>query len=150
MGFDLGSLFAGGIEGVLKGAKDVIGAFKADPTIVAQNAQKLAELELAIQKAEQDYELQLSLAQTEINKIEAQSTDKFVSRWRPSIGWICAAGLAYATIIGPLLSWLGANAFDWKQPPILNVEVLTTTLFAMLGIAGMRSFEKVRGVSTHG
>lgn len=147
MGFDLGSLFAGGIEGVLKGAKDVIGAFKADPTVMAQNAAKLAELELAIKQAELDYELKLSLAQTEINKIEAASTDKFVNRWRPAVGWICALGLLYATFLAPILDWLGHNIVGWKEPPTLNVEVLTTTLFAMLGIAGMRSFDKMKGTS---
>jgi uncharacterized membrane protein len=147
MGFDLGSLFAGGISGVLDGAKGIIQAFKADPTIMAQNAQKLAELELAIKQAELDYELKLSMAQTEINKIEAASSDRFTSRWRPAVGWICALGLLYATFLAPVLDWLGHNMVGWKEPPLLNVEVLTTTLFAMLGIAGMRSFEKYKGVS---
>jgi hypothetical protein len=147
MGFDVGSLFAGGIEGVLKGAKDVIGAFKADPTIVAQNAAKLAELEVAIKQAELDYELKLSLAQVEIDKIEAASSDKFTSRWRPAVGWVCCLGLLYATLLAPLLGWLALNVAGWKQPPTLNTDVLTTTLFAMLGIAGMRSFDKLKGTA---
>lgn len=147
MGFDVGSLFAGGIEGVLKGAKDVIGAFKADPTLTMQAQQKLAELELEIKKAELDYELKLSLAQTEIDKIEAGSSDKFTSRWRPAVGWTCCLGLLYATILAPLLGWLSGNIAGWKTPPTLNTDVLTTTLFAMLGIAGMRSFDKLKGTA---
>ena len=143
----IADLFAGGIEGVLKGAKDVISAFKADPTIVAANAAKLAELELALRQAELDYELKLSLAQSEINKIEAGSTDKFVSRWRPAVGWITALGLFYATFGGPFVGWIGGNLAHWSPPPIPNVEILTTTLFAMLGIGGMRSFEKAKGVA---
>lgn len=147
MGFDLASIFEGGAAGIFKGIGDIISKFKADPTAAMNNAQKLAELELALKQAELDYELKLSLAQTEINKIEAGSSDKFVSRWRPAIGWICALGLLYATFLAPILDWLGHNIVGWKEPPVLNVEVLTTTLFAMLGIAGMRSFEKYKGVS---
>lgn len=147
MGFDLSSLFAGGIEGVLKGARDVIGAFKADPTLTMQQQGKLAEIELALKQSELDYELKLSLAQTEIDKIEAASSDKFTSRWRPAIGWICGFGLAYATFLAPLLGWLTSNVAGWKHPPTLNTDVLTTTLFAMLGIAGMRSFDKLKGTA---
>ncbi len=146
MGFDIGSIFAGGAEGLFKGIRDIIGAFKADPTVVAQNAQKLAELEVAVRTAELQAEVQLTTAQTKINEIEAASTDKFAARWRPAVGWICAIGLFYATLGAPLVGWISINV-GWKPPGELNLEILTTTLFALLGIGGMRSFEKYKGVT---
>jgi len=147
MGFDLTSVFEGGAAGIFKGIGDIIGKFKADPTVAMNNAQKLAELEIATKQAELQAELALTLAQTKINEIEAASTDKFTSRWRPAVGWICAGGLAYSTVIGPVLGWLGQNIFHWQTLPVLNVEVLTTTLFALLGIGGMRSFDKLKGTT---
>ena len=146
MGFDVASIFAGGIEGLLKGVKDVVGAFKADPTVMAQNAAKLAELELAIRKAELDGEVALTQAQTKINEAEAASTDKFVTRWRPAAGWLGVAGLAYSVVVYPLLVWASTN-FGWQSPPPLNVEVLVTLLMGMLGIGTMRTVEKVQGVA---
>jgi len=146
MGFDVASIFAGGVGGIFTGIKDIIGAFKLDPTIAAANATKLAELEIAIRQAELQAEVALSQAQTKINEIEAASTDKFTSRWRPAVGWVCVVGLAYATLGCPLIGWLSQNA-GWKAPGELNVEILTTTLFALLGIGGMRSFDKLKGTS---
>ena len=147
VGFDVASIFEGGIKGVLGSVSEIIARFKADPNIAATASAEIAKAEAALRQAELDYELKLSLAQTKINEIEAGSSDKFVSRWRPAIGWICAIGLLYATFLAPVLDWLGHNIVGWKEPPTLNVEVLTTTLFAMLGIAGMRSFDKLKGTS---
>lgn len=147
MGFDIASIFEGGIKGVLGSVADIIGKFKADPNISAKASAEIAVAEAALKQAELDYELKLSLAQTEINKIEAGSSDKFASRWRPAVGWVCCLGLLYATILAPFFDWLGHNIAGWREPPTLNVEVLTTTLFAMLGIAGMRTFERYKGVT---
>ncbi len=60
------------------------------------------------------------------------------------MGWICAIGLFYAVFGDPILAWLSLN-FGWKVPPTLNVEVLTTCLFALLGFGGYRSFDKLKG-----
>lgn len=147
MGFDLNSFFASGVEGVFKGLRDFVSLWKADPNKAMEYQHEIAKITLETDRAQMQLEQALSMAQTDINKIEAASQDKFVSRWRPAVGWICAFGLLYATVIAPLLDWLGHNIAGWKEPPTLNAEVLTTTLFAMLGIAGMRSFEKYKGVS---
>lgn len=143
----LEDIFKGGTEGIFGGIAKVISLFKADPNISAQSAALATQAEAALKQAELDYELKLSLAQTEINKLEAASTDKFTSRWRPAVGWTCCLGLLYATILAPVLGWLALNISGWKQPPTLNTDVLTTTLFAMLGIAGMRSFDKLKGTA---
>lgn len=94
------------------------------------------------------------LAQMEVNKAEAQNQNLFVSGWRPAVGWVGAAAMAYQFLLYPLLVW----AWVWLQaeqivpkevspPPMLDTEALWVILSGMLGIAGMRSFEKTRGVA---
>lgn len=145
MGFDLSSLFEGGISGIFKGVREIVSAFKVDPTIAANNAQKLAELEIAVRQAEMQAEVSLQQAQLQVDKAEAESNDKFASRWRPAAGWLGVCGLAYTVVVYPLLVWASLN-FGWKQPPPLDVSVLTTMLMGMLGLGGMRTYEKVQGV----
>lgn len=132
--------FAGGTEGLLKGVRDVASIFKADPL-------ELAKLESAISKAEMDLELGLSQAQTRINEIEAASQDKFVSRWRPAIGWICAGAYAYTFILQPFAVFvlvISGNPIPHDQLPTLPLGELSMVLMGMLGLAGMRSYEKTR------
>ena len=86
------------------------------------------------------------LVQSEIGKIEAMHKSVFVTGWRPFIGWVCGAALAYNFIVRELLIW--AMAMSGKNilpPPALQLEVLTTILYALLGLGGLRTFEKLRG-----
>lgn len=99
-------------------------------------ASKLAEGDLA-----------RDLGALAINKIDAQSKDKFQSRWRPSIGWICAIGLAHEFIIFP---WFVAIVKIWKPEytlPNIPFAELTIVLGAMLGVTGSRSWEKFKGLT---
>lgn len=94
------------------------------------------------------------LAQMEVNKVEAASSSVFVAGWRPAIGWIGAAAMAYQFVLYPLMVW----AWTWAQaeghvpagvvpPPMLDTEALWVILSGMLGIAGMRTWEKGKGVA---
>lgn len=83
----------------------------------------------------QDLISQVATQQSEINKAEAASGNWFASSWRPLCGYICVGGFAYATVIAPVL----------HLPPG-NTDVLITTLFGMLGLGSLRSYEKVKGV----
>ncbi len=86
------------------------------------------------------------LVQSEICKIGAMHRDVFVAGWRPFIGWVCGAALAYNFIVRELLIW--AMAMSDKNilpPPALQLEVLTTILYALLGLGGLRTFEELRG-----
>ena len=94
------------------------------------------------------------LAQMEVNKTEAQNQNLFVAGWRPAIGWVGAAAMAYQFLAYPLLvwswTWMQAEQIvpqEVKPPPMLDTEALWVILSGMLGIAGMRSFEKTRGVA---
>jgi hypothetical protein len=108
----------------------------------------------AAEKAKAEMELQLvnaaneaALAQVEVNKIEAGHSSVFVAGWRPSIGWVCAAGLAWAFVVAPVASWalmvLGVKA----ELPAIQFDHLFELVLAMLGIGGLRTFEKMRGVA---
>lgn len=82
--------------------------------------------------------------QGEINKIEAQHRTIFVAGWRPFIGWVCGFALAYNFVLRDLLVWYFGEA---SAPPALQMEHLITVLIGMLGLGGMRTFEKLNNKS---
>jgi hypothetical protein len=87
---------------------------------------------------------QLIELQSEINKVEAQHRTIFVAGWRPFIGWVCGVALAYNFVLRDLLIWfLGQE----QVPPALQMEHLMTVLIGMLGLGGMRTFEKLNNKS---
>ena len=105
-----------------------------------------AQLELL--KLQQSGELAQIAGQLEINKQEASSTSVFVAGWRPFAGWVCGSALAYSFLVYPLLVWACAIWFPSVVPPKLgNDGMLYELLFAMLGLGGLRSFEKFKGVA---
>ena len=89
--------------------------------------------------------------QTGINEKDAQSEDWFQRRWRPAAGWVCVLGLAYQFLLHPLLTWCWSAmqaahivSIGLLTPPPLDVEYLLSLLMGMLGIGGMRSFDKAK------
>lgn len=117
-----------------------------DPIKSQEAKLKLMELQQNGDLKELEASLQRDVAQIELNRVEAQSDDKFKSRWRPAVGWICVFGLAYSAILYPLLTWF-AVIYGIASPPNLGMEVLMPVLLGMLGLGGMRSFEKYKGVT---
>ncbi|HQR83028.1 MAG TPA: 3TM-type holin [Thiotrichales bacterium] len=115
-----------------------------DKAIPDADAANKAKAELAMMQAKG--ELDLMLGQIEINKAEAQHSSVFVSGWRPAVGWICAAALGYEFIAMPLFAWASLN-FGWQSPPHLVMDGLMELVLAMLGVAGLRTFEKYKGVA---
>jgi len=94
------------------------------------------------------------LAQVEVNKIEAANNNLFVSGWRPAVGWVGVAGVAYQFLGYPLMQWIWAfgQGVDLipkglTPPPDLQTDQLMVLLSGLLGFGGMRSFEKSRGVA---
>lgn len=82
--------------------------------------------------------------QAEINKMEAQHRTVFVAGWRPFIGWVCGFALAYNFVLRDLLIWFFGPE---TAPPALQMEHLMTVLVGMLGLGGMRTFEKLNDKS---
>ena len=108
-------------------------------------AKAAAELELL--KLTQAGDLQTVLAQLEINAKEAAHPSVFVSGGRPFVMWVCGLGLAYATLLQPLLVWL-ASVKGWPSPPDVDADLLMYVLGGLLGLGGLRSVEKVKGVAS--
>ncbi len=85
--------------------------------------------------------------QAAINKVEAQHRSVFVAGWRPFIGWVCGAGIAWAFIGQPLFEWVVAVFMPDKGivPPVIVTDHLFELVLAMLGMGTLRTFEKFGG-----
>jgi len=118
-----------------------------DPQAAADAKLKAFELAQKGELAALDADLRLALGQMEVNKAEA-TTDVFRGGWRPFCGWVCGAGLAYTFLLKPLLPW-AVGLFGVAVPllPAIDSDALMALLFGMLGLGGMRSWEKAKGVS---
>lgn len=86
--------------------------------------------------------------QAEINKAEAGHSSIFVAGWRPYIGWVCGMAIAWAFLLAPMLSWLLPVLGVVAVVPPLQTEFLLELVFAMLGLGGLRTFEKLKGVAS--
>ncbi len=101
--------------------------------------------DFTLDKAEKAEMLQeINKAQIEVNKIEAGSSSFFKSGWRPSVGWVCSFALAYHFVLQPMLTFIFAASGNSIELPIFDMTTLSTVLFGMLGLGGMRSLEKVK------
>ena len=87
---------------------------------------------------------EINKAQLEVNKVEAGHTSMFVAGWRPFTGWVCSFALLYHFILQPLLTFLLYTFGNEITLPTFDMTTLTTVLLGMLGLGGMRSFEKVK------
>jgi len=98
-------------------------------------------------QAKLDHELQTlfherNLAQIELLKEDAKSSSSFQKNWRPAVGWICALAMAYHFIIQPLLLTILTATGIVVELPDFDFAQLSTILMAMLGMSGLRSYDK--------
>ena len=106
---------------------------------------KTKRMELESQIKSQMIDLQK--AQSEVNLAQAKHASLFVAGARPAIMWICALGLLWSFFLGPIANWLVWTFSIDIVPPDINTEGLMTLTLSMLGLGGMRSFEKYQGVA---
>lgn len=92
-----------------------------------------------------------AMAQIEVNKAEAAHRSLFVAGWRPFIGWVCGIALTYHFVLNPIIVFclvsfnvMGIHPSDL---PKFEMESLMTVLLGMLGLGGLRSFEKYKGLT---
>jgi hypothetical protein len=124
---------------MLQLGKSILDRFIPDP---AQKA--AAELELL--KMTQEHDFKQVMAQLEVNAQEAQHRSIFVAGWRPFVGWVCGVGLAYQAIGHNILNWIASMNNATPLPPI-DSDLLIYILGAMLGIGGLRTYEKINKVT---
>lgn len=136
----LGKLFGGGIGQI---AQPVEAVGNVLDKLFTSDDERLDRAE-ALQRLAQ----QPQLAQTEINKIEAQHRSIFVAGWRPAVGWICAAAMGYQYVLRDLLAWaMAVWAPDIAPPPALALDAMMTVLMGLLGLGTLRTVEKMGGRS---
>lgn len=141
-----------------------------DPVKQAEEMRKLQEMAQDERIEELKAEVELLLAQVELNKIEAKSTSKFIAGWRPAVGWVGAISLALATIPKALVltimwTWQAVAILNGYDPtplsdgtipnmpdlpsfPDLGTGDVIAMLGSMLGIGIMRSVDKRNKVDT--
>jgi hypothetical protein len=86
--------------------------------------------------------------QMDVNRAEAASPNAFTSGWRPAIGWVCGLALLFQYILRPLLMWYGViTGHQW--PPLPGIDDnLWQLMLGLLGLGGLRTFEKTKGVAS--
>jgi hypothetical protein len=125
-----------GIDDAIAAGLKLVNKFVPDP-----QAKIEAELELRKDLAGWDK------AQMAVNAAEASTGSLFIGGWRPAIGWACALALWLQYMVVPLVLWGGELAgHKLPAPPVLDA-VLWELMFGMLGMGGLRTFEKIKGVA---
>lgn len=129
-----------GIGSAVTGVKDILGMFFPDKT--EEEKDKIAQAFSLMQLQQQ-----ADATQVAVNTTEAGNASLFVSGWRPFIGWVCGLAFAAKFMGGPLI-FVVAEFFNKNivLPPIDMTEMLPI-LIGMLGLGGMRTFEKLNGVA---
>ena len=91
---------------------------------------------------------ELAKSQIEVNKAEAQSRHWFVASWRPFIGWTCGIALMWHFVLSQFILFF-ATMFGFSLPdlPEFDMGSLMTVLMGMLGLGGLRTFEKYKGMT---
>jgi len=128
------------ISAALELGTSVINKIWPDPVKQAEEQRKLQELAQKGNLEELNAEVKLLVSQVDLNRVEAAHKSIFVAGWRPFVGWVCGFGLLYNVILAPFLG-------IWLAVPEVETELLYPVLLGMLGLGGMRSFEKVKRVS---
>ena len=89
---------------------------------------------------------QANMAQIEVNKAQAAHPSIFVAGARPAIMWICAFGLGWQFVFQPVFIWVLAVTSYSVPMPVIPTDGLLTLTLSLLGLGGMRSFEKMKGI----
>jgi len=121
------------IDKLIKPVGDILDKFVADKDLKIKLSHELEKEIISLNKA-----------QLEVNKVEAQHNNIFVSGWRPFIGWCCGLSLCYHFILEPVLQYiLIVNNIQYDTPEF-DFSQLSTIVMAMLGMSTLRTYEKTK------
>lgn len=126
-------------------AGSVLDKIFPDPVKQAEARLELLKLQQSGELAAMTADVQLATLQANTNTEEAKSTSIFIAGWRPFVGWVCGVGFAIQ-VLGPLLQWTAALFGKSVAFPPLDFPIMAPTLAGMLGLSGMRTFEKWKNV----
>jgi hypothetical protein len=127
------------VSAVLPAVTDIVGRF------LPEDAEERAKAERAIKASLTEHLAKVDLAQIDVNKLEARG-NWFQSSWRPLTGWTCAASLAWTYLLQPMASFVLAQTGHLVDLPALDMSQMMPILLGMLGLGGLRSWERTKGV----
>jgi hypothetical protein len=120
------------IDKLIEPVSDILGKFIQDKDQKAALAHEIATMS-------ERHAQEIALAQISVNKAEA-SAGTFRGGWRPAVGWVCALGFGVNFLISPIAAGFGFIV------PQADVSTMMPVLMGLLGLGGMRSFEKSKGI----
>lgn len=134
-------MIGGIVEGLIAPVSGLLDKFVEDKDQKARLAHEIATM------AERHAQ-ELALAQVEVNKQEAANRNLFIAGWRPFVGWSCGLALFWHFLGLPvtlfITGWIG---FEHPSLPQFDMDSLMTVLLGMLGLGGLRTFEKFKGIT---
>jgi phenylpyruvate tautomerase PptA (4-oxalocrotonate tautomerase family) len=115
---------------------------------VIEDKDQKAKLAHEIATMAERHAQELAKGQIDINKEEAKSRNIFIAGWRPFVGWTCGLALFWHFLGLPVTLFV-TGWFNLQHPPLpeFDMQSLMTVLLGMLGLGGMRTFEKFKGVT---
>lgn len=123
---------------------------KVFPDPAARDAAKLAlfQAQQAGELKQMEQEFEQAKAQIGVNAVEAASSSPWVAGWRPGVGWVGALALFYVAIIEPMARFVATVFFHYAGAfPAIDTTITMQVLLGMLGMGGLRSFDKLKGTS---
>lgn len=139
-----------GLDDIIAEGLKIINKFVPDPNQAAQAQLEMLKIKQADNFKNLEVALQEKQMQADINREEAKSDSRFVAGWRPFVGWVCGVGFSLQVVVFPLLSFVLAMIGHPLTMPEMPIEVLVTTLFGLLGLGGLRTWEKKAGLRNGG
>lgn len=134
------------LSGLFDLGKGLIDRLFPDPAAKAAAQLELLRMEQTGALAQLAAETDLAKLQIQTNIEESKSTNWWVAGWRPAIGWVCGAGLAYAALVEPFARFAAKVWFGYTGDfPIIDTDLTMQILMGMLGLGAMRSVEKIKG-----
>lgn len=137
-----------GLDDIIGAGLDIINKFIPDPAAKAAAAYQMAQLQQQTEFKELDAQIATINSQTDTNKAEASNSSIFVAGWRPFIGWICGTGLGWNFAGLPVVSFFATLFGHPVNVQPADLSEMMPLLIGMLGLGGMRTFEKVNGVNS--
>lgn len=128
--------------------KSVIEKIWPDPVKQAQEIRLLEELRQSGDLAKMQAQVTVLQGQMAINMQEAKHKSIFVAGWRPFVGWVCGLSLGYVSILEPIMRFIAVMVGYTGAFPVIDTTLTLQILGGMLGIAGLRTYDKKQKTQT--
>ena len=129
------------IQALIGPVTGLLDKFIQDKDLKAQLAHDIATMA-------EKHQAENSLSQLEVNKTEAQHRSIFVAGWRPFLGWGLASAMIWHFVLAPIVMFIFAySGMEAPELPAFDMDSLMTVLLGMLGLGGLRTFEKSKGLA---